>query len=177
MAWRAIVCIAAAAVLAGCGGPERDEETVGTNLAGNAAAPAAAEGKAEEGRLSIEAPGVDIAINVPASMRGRARAEADSELMPPGAEVSGLHVAGNGGDQAAGRDSVELRFTAAQPVDRIAAWYRDPARAQDFTIASARREGEDVVLTGANRDGGPISVRLRARGQGTDGRLVLSDRD
>ena len=140
-------------------------------------AKAGAEGKAEEGRLSIQAPGVDIAINVPDAMRGRARANADSEVLPPGAQVTGLHVQGDGGNRSVGRDSVELRFVAAQPVAEIAAWYRDPARRQHFTISEARREGETVVLAGTHADAAPMTVRLAARDGGTDGRLVLVDRD
>jgi hypothetical protein len=141
-------------------------------------AKAGAEGKAEEGRLSIKAPGVDIAINVPDAMRGRARADTDSDLLPPGSQVSGLHVQGDGGDRAKGRDSVELRFSSAEPPQRVAAWYRDPARREHFTISEARREGEAIVLTGASRDGGPVTVRLSpGTGVGTDGRLILVDRD
>ena len=141
-------------------------------------AKAGAEGKAEEGRLSIKAPGVDIAINVPDAMRTRARADADSDVLPPGSQVSGLHVQGDGGDSAQGRDSVELRFSSAETPEPVAAWYRDPARHEHFTIAEARREGDTIVLTGASKDGGPMTVRLSpGRGVGTDGRLILVDRD
>jgi len=139
---------------------------------------AGAEGKAEEGRLSIQAPGVDIAINVPDAMRGRARADTNSELLPPGSQVSGLHVQGDGGDPAKGRDSVELRFTSAEPPEQVAAWYRKPERRGHFTISSAQREGNSIVLAGASRDGGPMTVRLSpGTGVGTDGRLILVDRD
>jgi hypothetical protein len=138
---------------------------------------AGAEGKAEEGRLSIQAPGVDIAIAVPDAMRGRARADANSDVLPPGAQVSGLHVQGDGGDRSKGRDSVELRFTSTQSPQQVAGWYRDPARRGHFTIGEARREGEAVVLAGTHADGAPISVRLSPRDGGTDGRLVLVDRD
>jgi hypothetical protein len=141
-------------------------------------AKAGAEGKAEEGRLSIQAPGLDIAINVPDAMRGRARADTDSDVLPPDARVSGLHVQGDGGDRAAGRDSVELRFSSSEPPERLAAWYRDPARRDHLTISEARREGDAIVLSGAAKDGGPVTVRLSPRaGAGTDGRLILVDRD
>ena len=173
-----IVC--AAALAAGCSMPSGESER--QEAAKHEAAErvkAGAEGKAEEGRLSIQAPGVDIAINVPDAMRGRARADTDSDVLPPAAQVSGLHVQGDGGDRAAGRDSVELRFASAEPPERVAAWYRDPARREKFTIESARREGSAIVLAGASRDGGPMTVRLApaAGGTGTDGRLILVDRD
>jgi len=174
---RLAISLGAAAAAAACSMPSGESER---READNRLeqAKAGADGKAEEGRLSIRAPGVDIAINVPDAMRGRARADSDSDLLPPGTQVSGLHVQGDGGDRAQGRDSVELRFTSPQPPDRVAAWYRDPARREHFTIAAAGREGGVIVLTGASKDGGPITVRLSpGTGVGTDGRLILVDRD
>jgi hypothetical protein len=173
-----------AAALAGCSFPsgESDRQEVANQLA-EARAAAGAEGKAEEGRLSIQAPGVDIAINVPESMRGRARAGTDSDVLPPGAQVSGIHVQGDGGTAGGaggtgGADSVELRFTAAATPAEVAAWYRDPARHPHFRIDSARREGDEIVLAGTNTaSGGALIAHLRARGSGTDGRLVMVDRD
>jgi hypothetical protein len=174
----AIFAAAAAVAAAGCSMPSGESERQeAARQEANEQAPPGAEGKAEEGRPSIRAPGVDIAINVPDAMRSRARAGADSDVLPPGAEVSGLHVQGDGGDRQAGRDSVELRFLAPQPPDQIAAWYRDPARREHFTIREARREGNAIVLAGTHREGAPMTVRLEPRGGGTDGRLVLVDRD
>ena len=171
--------LACAAVAAGCSMPSGEDERREADNQIAAQVNAGAEGKAEEGRLSIKAPGIDIAISVPDAMRSRARAGADSDVLPPGAQVSGLHVQGDGGNRAIGRDSVELRFGAAEPVEQVVAWYRDPARRRHFTISGARREGDAVVLAGTGADGGgPMTVRLAPRaGGGTDGRLVLVDRD
>lgn len=177
MALRWVAVLAGAGALGACEMPsgETDRQEVANEIAA-AQVNALAEGKAEEGRLSIKAPGVDIAINVPEEMRSRARADADSEVLPPDAQVSGLHVEGDGG--RGGGDSVELRFSTAQPVDQVVAWYRDPARREHFTISDARREGEETVLSGNNADGGgPLTVRLRAGPSGTDGRLILVGRD
>jgi hypothetical protein len=173
------VCAAAAVAAAGCSMPSGESERQeAAKQEANEQVKAGAEGKAEEGRLSIKAPGIDIAINVPESMRRRARADTDSDVLPPGAQVSGLHVQGDGGDRTAGRDSVELRFASAEPPERIAAWYRDPARRGDFSISGARREGAVIILTGASNDGGPMTVRISpGAGTGTDGRLILVDRD
>jgi len=173
-----VACTAAAAAACSMPSGESERQEADNQMAAQQVK-AGAEGKAEEGRLSIQAPGVDIAINVPDAMRSRARAEPDSDVLPPGAQLSGLHVQGDGGNRAVGRDSVELRFAAAEPPDAVAAWYRDPARREHFTISGAAREGEAIVLTGTGAEGGgPMTVRLTPRqGGGTDGRLVLIDRD
>jgi hypothetical protein len=168
---RALI-VAALAGLAACGSSKDKSEGAGAPVK------AGAEGKAEEGRLSIKGPGVDLAINVPDALRGRVQVDADSGIMPPGAAVSGMHVQGDGGNADGGRDSVELRFSVREAPGRVVAWYRDPARARDFAVASASREGEEIVLTGTSGEGGPFTVRLSARsGGGTDGRLVLVDRN
>ena len=138
---------------------------------------AGAEGKAEEGRASIRAPGIDIAIHVPQAVRGRARANVQSEFLPPESQASGIHIEGDGGDRAAGHDSVEIRFTSPQPPAEVVAWYRDPARRAKFSISGAERAEGEQVLTGTTAEGAPIRVHLAARGTGTDGRLVLVDRD
>jgi hypothetical protein len=60
----------------------------------------------------------------------------------------------------------------------VVAWYRDPARADHFTLESARREGDSVVLAGTGRrDRDRFTLRLASRGNGTEGRLLLADRD
>jgi hypothetical protein len=171
------VAILALAGLAGCDMPpsgEAERREAANQMAAERAR-AGAEGKAEEGRISIQTPGVDIAINVPESVRGRAHANVRSELLPPGSRASGLHVQGS--DGASGSDSVELRFAVDRPPAEVAAWYRDAARAPQFTIVSAAREGDTIVLAGTNREGAPINVRLAPREGGTDGRLVSADRD
>jgi hypothetical protein len=138
---------------------------------------ASAEGKAEEGRLSIKAPGIDIAIAVPDAVRDRAQANVESEFLPPGSRARGIHVEGDGGNLAAGRDSVEIRFTSPQPPAEVVAWYRDAARRPKFTISGAERAEGEQILTGTTAEGAPIRVHLAARETGTDGRLVLVDRD
>lgn len=138
---------------------------------------AGAEGKAEEGRLSIKAPGIDIAINVPDAVRDRAHANVESDFLPPGSRASGIHVQGDGGNRAVGRDSVEIRFISPQPPAEAAAWYNDAARRAKFTIARSERQGAEMVLTGTTAQGAPLTVHLAARGTGSDGRLVLVDQD
>jgi hypothetical protein len=74
---------------------------------------------------------------------------------------------------------VELRFASSDAPQAIADWYRDPARAETITIAAVKEEAGSIVVDGTEKDDGdPFTVRLGAgQGGGTDGRLVLSDRD
>lgn len=150
---------------------------------GNDAAPVAenatAAGRAEEGRVTIEAPGFNMSINIPEGLRSEAAMDDNDGLIYPGSNFSGIHVLGRE-DNNAGRDQseVELRFTSADPIDRVVAWYRDAARAPEFSISAAAREGSDFVISGTRRnDNGRFTLRLAQRGTGVDGRLLLVDND
>ena len=148
---------------------------------GNDAAPSngSAEGRAEEGRLSISAPGFEMKINIPESIRREAGIDDDSGVIYPNSRFSGIHVEGGRDGDAGRRDGeVELRFASVDSPDTVVRWYRDPARAADFTVSSAAREGGAFVVAGTTRDNdGQFRVRLLQRaGGGTDGRVVLTER-
>lgn len=164
--------LAAATLLGGC------DVRVGHDDEKQATGNVSAAGRAEEGQLSVSAPGFEMKLDIPEGIRSRAGIDDDSGLIYPGAQFSGIHVQG-GRDGAQGRSEgeVELRFTSVDAPDAIVRWYRDPARAADFTVAGAGREGPDFVVTGATKDdNGRFTVRLSPRsGGGTDGRVVLAD--
>lgn len=147
---------------------------------GNDAAPAgngSAENKAEEGQLSINAPGVEMKINIPEGLRGEAHMNDDSGLIYPGATMSGIHVEG-GREESRDDGEVELRFNSGDAPDAVARWYQDPARARDFTVATATREGPAYVFAGTRTRGGEGRFRIHLApraGGGTDGRVLLSD--
>src|ERR1044072_8709484 len=68
---------------------------------GNDAGPGgkgAAGGKAEEGRLSIHAPGFDMKINIPEGIRREAGIDDDSGVIYPNSTLSGTHVEGGRDD-------------------------------------------------------------------------------
>jgi hypothetical protein len=139
-------------------------------------AEAPAPGKAEEGRFSIKAPGFDMKVNIPEGLSRHANMEADNNVLPPNAQLSGMHVEA-GADGKKGGGGAELRFTSADDVAKVASWYRDPARAKEFTIAAAKREGQAVAMTGTQQDGnGSFDLRLTPKaGGGTDGTLMLRE--
>ena len=137
-----------------------------------------AENKAEEGQVSINAPGVQMKIDIPEGIRHEANIRDDGGLIYPGSTMSGMHVeGGRDGGQGKSEGEVEIRYASTDSPDRVAHWYQDPARAHDFTIATASRDGAAYVFAGTRTDGdGRFHVRL-APGQsgGTDGRVLLSD--
>lgn len=167
--------VAAAALLVACQAKSDPEE--GDNVSADAAV--SAEGKAEEGKISVKAPGFDLKFTLPKGMVGEARAERDSKLLYPGAVLRGMAIAAGQGDGKSSDSEVEIGFSTPDPVDRVAAWYRDPARAEGFRLERAERSGDGWTVTGIQkRDDHPFKLRLAPRpGGGTDGRLTVRHRD
>jgi len=137
-----------------------------------------AEGQAQEGKISIKAPGLDLAISLPKELTGEARTGRDSKVLYPNATLAGMAIAagetGKGGDT-----DVEMRFKTADPPEQVAAWYRDPARRDGFRLTAESRDKGDFVFTGVQRrDRHPFQVRLGAGGGGgTEGRLRVHHHD
>lgn len=166
-----LICATALALLEGC------DAKIGRNASGEAAANSlgSAEGKAEEGKIALKAPGFDISIAVPKQMTDRAKSDHDSELLYPGSAISGMYIAAGEGS---GKGEVELRFTSADPPEKVAAWYRDPARQANFSVGEARRSGSEIAIEGSEKaDGQTFKLRLGPRGGGgTSGRLTVRDK-
>jgi hypothetical protein len=172
MAASRMFALAATALLWGCGAPD-DEDNL---LAGNESV--SAEGKAQEGKISVKAPGVDISFSVPKELTVDAKAGKDNKLLYPDATLSGIAFASGEKDNQKGDTDVEVRFKAPDPVDKVAAWYRDPARADGFRLTSETREGTQLVLAGMQRDRHAFKVTLGpGAGGGTEGRVRVHHDD
>jgi hypothetical protein len=140
---------------------------------------ASAAGRAEDGKLTVEAPGFNMSISIPEGIRGSTNMDGDSDLIYPGSNFGGIHV--QGGTERTGSDrggEVELRFTTGDAIDRVVAWYRDPARGEKISIASVTQAGNGFVVNGTGRrDNDRFTFRSSPSGSGTEGRLLLVDND
>lgn len=144
----ALVTAASALALSGCGGGGNERAN-----AANAMPPS----KTENGQLTVRAQGVDLKINLPPPIR---RMTEDNDFLYPRARSA----RGEG-----------QRFHSDDPPETVAAWYRAPARAGQFSITSVSRDGPAIVLTGTARGGGALNVRLAPGASGgTDGILVVT---
>jgi hypothetical protein len=157
---------------AGCSGPDDDVNWGGPNST------VSAEGQAQEGKISVKAPGLDLAISLPKEITGEAKVGRDSKILYPGATLAGMAIAAGEGGKGGDTD-VEMRFRTSDPPERVAAWYRDPARGDGFRLTGESREGSFYVFTGVQRrDRHPFRVRIGAgQGGGTDGRLRVHHQD
>lgn len=148
------------------------EAKIDRDEAGDAQGEITAEGKAEENKVTIKAPGVDIQVDIPEGIRAGADVESDSDLIYPGSRLGGVHIEAGSNDQGA----VEIRFSSADATDKVAAWYRDAART-GFKIDSETREGPSFVFNGRETDDNSrFKLRVGPRaGGGTDGTLSVQE--
>lgn len=167
--------LAAAASLCACDSEARLDEPDNAVASNHVSA----EGKAEEGKISLKMPGVDMTLSLPKGVADQARTERDSKLLYPGATLRGMAIAAGPDSDKSGDSEVEIRFSSPDPVDKVAAWYRDPARAGGFQLERAAKEGDAWVVSGVQkRDDHRFKLRLSPRpGGGTDGQLTVRHRD
>ena len=155
--------LAAAFALAAC------EAEIGEGKGSDANA--TAEGKADEGEMSISAPGFSMKIDLPESVRREAGLDSDDKLFYPGAKLAGMHIEAHDGG------GVELRFTTPDAPDKVRAWYRDPARTE-FRIGDEQSQGATIRLNGVTgSNDAPFKLSLAPDGTGTAGVLTLADRN
>jgi hypothetical protein len=166
---RAILVIAGAALLlGGCEVSVKRDGDAGAG--GNAAAPETV----RDGQIAIDTPGFDMKLDIPEALRSEIGG--DGDLIYPGSKIGGLNISA-GKEAAHGRGQVQMRFTTADAPDKVAAWYRDPARAAALTGVSVQQEGTGYRIRGADKNGSdPFDLRLSAApGGGTQAELLLRD--
>jgi hypothetical protein len=165
--------LAGTALLCACG-PDKDDEHAPAT--GNEQV--SAEGKAQEGRISIKAPGVDLSIAAPRELAGGLRAGRESKVIYPGSTLGGVAVAASESKGQGGDTDVETRFLTADPAEKVLAWYRDPARADSFRLTRVERTRDAVLITGSLvREDHPFRIRLSQHRGGTEGRLLVHHND
>lgn len=157
----------AGALICGC------EAKIGTSDANEASnVQRSAEGKAEEGSIALDAPGLNFKLRIPLD---RARTDSQSKLLYPGSTITGIYIAAQPDSKGGSGGEVELRFASPDAPEKVAAWYRD--RKDAFTLSSDGREGDSHLLAGTQKEEGDgFKLRLEPKGAGTDGRLTVRDK-
>ena len=146
-----LLTVATAFALSGCGAAEDNESANAAN--------AMPSSKTENGQLTARVQGVDLKVNLPAPIR---RMTEDDDFLYPGARTVQRNEVG-------GR-----RFHSDASPATIAAWYRDPARADRFSITTVRPNGSTFELEGTARDE-RFRIRLVPNGRGgTDGTILVT---
>ena len=149
---RLLLPVAGLALLAGCGGHDDAANAAAANQQ------VSADGQAQTGKIRVKGPGIDMTFVLPKAMRGEAKAGENSRILYPGSTIEGLAMVGSEakGKKDGGDSEVEFSFATPDPLDRVAAWYRDLARGNDFRVSAVEKEGNDLVLHAAGGRGDEV---------------------
>ena len=168
-----LLAAGAVASLAGCG--DRKDPS-----AAQANGHLSAEGKAEEGKISVKGPGVDLTFEVPKGLRHAPKADRNNKIFYPESTIGGAALVGGAGDgKKQGDSEAEFRFSTPDPIDKVLAWYRDSARGPDLRVTALAKEGDGVLVSGS-QGGKANTFKLhlsKREGGGTDGRLTVHHND
>jgi hypothetical protein len=171
---RLLLPLAGLGLLAGCGGHDEVANVAAANQQ------VSAEGQAQTGKIRVKGPGIDMTFVLPKAMRGEAKAGENSRVLYPGSTIEGLAMVGSEANakKGGGDSEVEFSFATADPRDKVVAWYRNPARGNDFRVTAVEKEGGDVVVHATQPDGHIVKVRIGDReGGGTAGRVTVHHND
>lgn len=126
-----------------------------------------------EGSVSISAPGFNMALDIPPGVARNVDIDSDSNVVFPGSKVGAIRL---NSDPAKGSDQLEIDFASERPIEEIASWYADPARAEAFRVTEAAERDGVRAIRGTDESGQAFDLVLKEReGGGTLGRLKFRD--
>jgi len=175
MAARGFILIAAAlASVGGCKGRDKnDDVSITANIGEDAAAPSGSQNGSEDGKVSINVPGFQMKVSIPKAARD-ATVSGSSDILYPGSSVSGVNVQAKA-DEEGGKGTVQLRFASPVAPDKLAAWYRDRARAPQIEVTSVTSSGTGFVVNGTKKDGDAhFTIKFDPSGTGSGGELTIT---
>lgn len=153
-----VLCTLSLVLVAGCRAeirtPENGDESVNIQGDGN-------------GTVSFDLPFAKGQVKLPTGMMSNADFDIDGVKMIPGGKITGFNVDAGGNKDAV----VNLKFTAPGTPAEVQKYFLDQFAAKGVT---ARAEGSG--LSGSGKDGERFVFALAPGGDGTDGTIVIRDR-
>lgn len=124
--------------------------------------------------VSVSLPGFDAKIKVPGIELGGDNMDIGGMKLYPGSEVKGINVTDQKGP---GNSRVEMRFTSPDAPEKVAAYYAQAARDEDFSNIGVTSAGGKSTLTAKKSDGDDLMIIMEpAAGGTTSGQILISGR-
>ncbi len=121
----------------------------------------------ESGHISFNLPIAQGQVKVPAAMMHNGNFDIDGVKLMPGSSVTGFAL-----DSAHDKTVVNLSFTAPAAPDAVRAYYVDQFRKQGVDAALAGGS-----ITGTSKDGSPFAIQVGPAPNGSQGKIVIHDKD
>ena len=119
------------------------------------------------GHVAFNLPFAEGQVKVPAGMWHGGDVDLDGVKLMPGSSVTGFNV-----DAANDNATVDMSFTAPASPDEVRSYYVDQFKKQGVEVALA---GDAVA--GKSKDGSPFTIQVSPAASGSQGKIVIPDRD
>ena len=121
----------------------------------------------DSGHIAFNLPIAEGKLKVPASMMHGGNVDIDGVKLMPGSSVTGFNV-----DAANDNATVDMSFTAPASPDEVRSYYLDQFKKQGVEVALA---GDAVA--GKSKDGSPFTIQVSPAASGSQGKIVIHDKD
>ena len=121
----------------------------------------------DSGHIAFNLPIAEGQVKVPTSMMHNGNFDIDGVKLMPGSSVTGFNLDAH--DHGA---TVDMSFTAPASPDAVRAYFVDQFKKQGVEAALA---GDSV--TGKSKDGNPFAIQVRPAPNGSQGKIVIQDKD
>ena len=146
------------ALLAGCSVHSKDSAKGDDNVSVRADA---------SGNVSFDLPFAKGQVKVPAGFMSKGDIDIDGVKLMPGSQVTGFNI-----DSHNDQSNVEMSFTAPASPEQVRSYFLDQFSKQGVT---ATVSGDAV--TGKSKDGDPFRIEVSPAANGSQGRIVVQDKD
>jgi hypothetical protein len=119
------------------------------------------------GKISFDVPFAKGQVKVPAGFMHKGDVDIDGVKLMPGSQVTGFNL-----DSHNDLSNVEMSFTAPASPEQVRSYYIDQFRKQGV---EATVSGDAV--TGKSKDGDPFRIEIGPAASGSQGKIVVHDKD
>jgi|SRR6185312_16102613 hypothetical protein len=145
-------------LLAGCNFHSKNSNDSGDNVSIHAD---------ESGNIAFNLPIAEGEVKIPSGFMHNGDVDIDGVKLPPGSSVTGFNL-----DSHNDVSNVDMSFTAPAPPDQVRSYFVDQFKKQGV---EASLSGDAV--TGKSKDGSPFTISVNPAGSGSQGKIVLQDKD
>jgi len=119
------------------------------------------------GNVSFDLPFAKGQVKLPEGFMHGGDVDIDGVKLMPGSTMTGFNL-----DSQNDISNVELAFTSPAPPDQVRAYYLD-----QFKKKGVEASVSGDAVTGKSKDGKPFRIEIEAAANGSQGKLVVEDRD
>jgi hypothetical protein len=119
------------------------------------------------GNISFDMPFAKGQVKVPAGFMSKGDIDIDGVKLMPGSQVTAFNL-----DSHNNLSNVEMSFTAPAPPDKVRSYFIDQFSKQGVTATTS---GDAV--TGKSKDGNPFRIEVGPAGNGSQGKIVVQDKN